>query len=253
MLLVASLGVLEIWYNNDDDVSMIVITTSASYTMEGTILWMPFTTLTESGLEMMFCLTSGNSSFSRDKKSGCSRLMININILKGHWNIWWLMTESFTIPNCRLLILSVQWHHGSWHCTVTSLDSCLIFFAWLSPSAFFRERCYCLYCKVFVCESSWELHDGYGSQCDCTSAVTRSGSDSSSCLLSFISIAINRYFRTPKGNERLGRTIHIFFGDWDFFILYKGFRGRWARKSKSRPRQPNTFQQASKFQTFLGP
>ena len=49
--------------------------------------------------------------------------------------------------------------------------------------------------------------------CDCTSAVTRSCSDSSSCLLSFISIAINRYFRTPEGNERLGRTIHIFFGD----------------------------------------
>ena len=90
MLLVASLGVLEIWYNNDDDVIMIVITTSASYTMEGRILWMPFTTLTESGLEMIFCLTSGNSSFSRDKKSGCSRLMININILKGHWNVWWL-------------------------------------------------------------------------------------------------------------------------------------------------------------------
>ena len=87
MLLVASLGILEIWYNNDDDVIMIVITTSASYTMEGRILWMPFNTLTESGLEMMmFCLTSGHSSFSRDKKSGFSRLMINIVILKGHHN-----------------------------------------------------------------------------------------------------------------------------------------------------------------------
>ena len=76
----------DITYNNDD-VIMIVITTSASYTMEGRILWMPFTTLTESGLEMIFCLTSGNSSFSRDKKSGCSRLMININILKGYHKI----------------------------------------------------------------------------------------------------------------------------------------------------------------------
>ena len=74
-------------YDNNDDVIKIVITTSASYTMEGRILWMPFNTLTESGLEMMmFCLTSGHSSFSRDKKSGFSRLMINIVILKGHHN-----------------------------------------------------------------------------------------------------------------------------------------------------------------------
>ena len=84
---------------------MIVIPTSASYTMEGRILSMPFTTLTESGLEMMFCLTSGHSSFSRDKRSGCSRLMINIVILKrphtnhiGSFEIL-ALTSSLTSPD----------------------------------------------------------------------------------------------------------------------------------------------------------
>ena len=216
--------------------------------MEGRILWMPFNTLTESGLEMMmFCLTSGHSSFSRDKKSGFSRLMINIVILKGHHNrigsfetlyctLWdpdlpdltrWCCNVAYNKECCSHCMSETfdDWiiHNPQtadfWFCqfsgimghgTVTSLDSCLIFFAWLSPSACFRKRCYCLIVRYLFVKAAE----------DCMMAMvvwlyisshTRSGSDSSSCLLSFISLAIDRYFRTPEGWwETESHFSHIF-------------------------------------------
>ena len=168
---------------------MIVIPTSASYTMEGRILSMPFTTLTESGLEMMFCLTSGHSSFSRDKKSGCSRLMINIVILKRpHTNhigsfeilvltssltspddvamlhttrnvvaiacLKHLMTESFTIPKLPTsdFVSSVASWVMALHCHVFGFLSYL--FCLIITFSLFQREMLLSYCKVFVCESS---------------------------------------------------------------------------------------------------
>ena len=239
---------------------MIVIPTSASYTMEGRILSMPFTTLTESGLEMMFCLTSGHSSFSRDKKSGCSQLMITIVILKrphtnhiGSFEIL-VLTSSLTSPDdvaynkecCNYCMSETfdDWiiHNPQtadfWFCqfsgimghgTVTSLDSCLIFFAWLSPSACFRKRCYCLIVRYLFVKAAegcmmamvvWLY----------ISSHTRSGSDSSSCLLSFISLAIDRYFRTPEGWWETESHFSHIFGEMRLFHPFYRFSGSLSPK-----------------------
>ena len=90
-------------YDNDDDVIKIVIPTSASYTMEGRILWMPFTTLTEH----------------------TTRNVVAIACLKH------LMTESFTIsklPTSDSVSSVASWVMAL-QCTVTSLDSFLVIFA----------------------------------------------------------------------------------------------------------------------------
>ena len=127
-------------------------------------------------------------------------------------------------------------------CHIFRFLTYLFWFSWLSSSACFRHIF-----KIFVCWHTFlvtaQHASSWGGWCDCISAVTRSGSDSSSCcLLSFIfSLSID-ILKPRRGDEGLSRTFLIFFGEWDFFIFSKGLLGRWARKSQSRPHKTNTFQ-----------
>ena len=166
-----------------------------------------------------------------------------------HSKLKFCMTEIFLIS--KQSSTDCLWQFTGWVMALQSVAvSCHIFrfltylfwFSWLSSSACFRHIF-----KIFVCWHTFlvtaQHASSWGGWCDCISAVTRSGSDSSSCcLLSFIfSLSID-ILKPRRGDEGLSRTFLIFLGEWDFFIFSKGFLGRWARKSQSRPRKTNTFQ-----------
>ena len=156
------------------------------------------------------------------------------------------MTEIFLIS--KQSSTDCLWQFTGWVMALQSFAvRCHIFrilaylFSWLSSSASLVSDIFSRY--LFVDTPFLWQHSSWGGWCDCTSAVTRSGSDSSSCcLLSFIfSLSID-ILKPRRGDEGLSRTFLIFFGEWDFFIFSKGFLGRWAQKSQSRPRKTNTFQ-----------
>ena len=137
-----------------------------------------------------------------------------------HSKLKFCMTKIFLIS--KQSSTDCLWQFTGWVMALQSVAvSCHIFrfltfifwFSWLSSSACFRHIF-----KIFVCWHTFlvtaQHASSWGGWCDCISAVTRSGSNSSSsCLLSFIfslSIDILKPRRGWWGTESY--FSHIFWG-----------------------------------------
>ena len=160
-----------------------------------------------------------------------------------NWILLWLKYS--WSPNSRVLTVSGSSLAESWHCSrllcaVTFSESWLIYFLGYHLQlrlfqTYFRGICLLTHLS---CDSTAAEVGGVTVHQQSPGLVL----SSSCCLLSFIfSLSID-ILKPRRGDEGLSHTFLIFFGEWDFFIFSKGFLGRWARKSHSRPRKTNTFQ-----------